>query len=175
MALKLLTGMIAATLGFFRLRRKKSTWAMLPRPPAKPDPPPLRRTDLSRSAWAQTLERIESFRWTGDIDQVDDPMWIAEAIERGAVRPQHVRGTPMMRMVAGPAAFKGDFVVLHAAGEIRAYSPNEYYSRLVSAWTCPRSGESHQCAWWWPRYTIEEWRTLFTQPVPGDGRHAERL
>lgn len=76
---------------------------------------------------------IEAFKWTGDIDQEEDPEWIIEAIERHEVwfrftespdpivnRTRMVIKTLEGEMEANP----GDFIIQGIAGEIYPCKPD---------------------------------------------------
>lgn len=79
----------------------------------------------------------DAFKWTGDIYQEEDPVWIVDAIERGDVRII-CAGSPVSCMVIktleGEAAAKlGDYIIRGAAGEIYPCKPEIFeatYERI---------------------------------------------
>lgn len=63
---------------------------------------------------------VEAFRWTGDADQTDDPVWIVEAIRAGSVRFNRVPEVEMViqtdsgEVTANP----GDYIIRGIHGEL---------------------------------------------------------
>ncbi|MEK3735498.1 hypothetical protein MKX64_24085 [Paenibacillus sp. FSL M8-0334] len=68
-------------------------------------------------------EIIDAFMWTGDQDQKEDPQWIVEAINKGAVfvgvRAMLIK-TPEGNRVAHP----GDYIIKGVNGEIYTCKPD---------------------------------------------------
>lgn len=72
---------------------------------------------------------IEAFKWTGDINQTEDPMWIIEAIEKGIVwfLEDSVNGKQEMiiRTLDGNhRAQRGDYIIKGVKGEIYPCKPD---------------------------------------------------
>ncbi len=71
---------------------------------------------------------IEAFRWTGGVDQTEDPEWIVEAIKDGRVAiisdsyntPYMVIQTLEGRHIAQP----GDYIIKGVAGELYPRKPD---------------------------------------------------
>lgn len=69
---------------------------------------------------------IEAFRWTGDRDQTEDPVWIVDAIKRGEVyfqggaAPYLTIETLEGKMRAVP----GDWIIRGVKGEIYPCKPD---------------------------------------------------
>jgi hypothetical protein len=60
---------------------------------------------------------IEAFKWTGDAEQVEDPVWICDAIRDGraaVVYPELRIKTLEGTMIASP----GDWIIKGVVGEI---------------------------------------------------------
>src|SRR3990167_1214561 len=71
---------------------------------------------------------IEAFCWTGDEHQVEDPIWICEAIVRGDVTFTD-NGTPKVLMHIATlegvhTARRGDFVIRGIRGELYPCKPD---------------------------------------------------
>jgi len=71
---------------------------------------------------------IEAFQWIGNIDQVDYPLWIIEAMERGDVWFNQI-GTDYMCMIidtleGNMVASKGDYIIKGINGELYPCKPN---------------------------------------------------
>lgn len=70
---------------------------------------------------------IEAFEWTGGIDQVEDPEWIREAIEKDIVSFDTVVGVKVM-CIATPegrmSAKVGDYIIRGVKGEIYPCKPD---------------------------------------------------
>lgn len=65
---------------------------------------------------------IEAFKWTGDINQTEDPEWINKAIEKGLVWFNDV-GTKDVTMEiktleGNHIANRGDYIIKGIAGEL---------------------------------------------------------
>ena len=66
---------------------------------------------------------IEAFKWTGDINQTEDPIWIVEAIKKGDawVHEDSINGAIEMRiktLEGVMTANKGDYIIKGIKGEI---------------------------------------------------------
>jgi hypothetical protein len=71
---------------------------------------------------------IEAFQWTGDINQLDDPLWIVDAIKAGSVRFRS-QGTPDVVMdidtLEGTMTVRlGDYIIRGIKGEIYPCKPD---------------------------------------------------
>lgn len=71
---------------------------------------------------------VEAFRWTGGIDQTEDPEWIVEAIKDGrvAVRPGNYKRPPYMviqTLEGSHIAQPGDYIIRGVAGELYPCKP----------------------------------------------------
>ncbi len=65
---------------------------------------------------------IDAFRWTGDLDQVEVPVWIVEAIKSGDVR--FVEEGMIIKTLEGDhLARRGDYIIQGVAGEIYPCKP----------------------------------------------------
>lgn len=76
----------------------------------------------------KTVE-IEAFKWTGDINQTEDPIWIIEAIKKGIVwfAEDSVNGKREMiiRTLKGNhRAQRGDYIIKGVNGEIYPCKPD---------------------------------------------------
>lgn len=65
---------------------------------------------------------IDAFKWTGDMEQVEDPKWIIDAIEEGKVWFNNI-GTPNVTMgiktlEGNHIANRGDYIIKGVKGEI---------------------------------------------------------
>ncbi|AKG36102.1 DUF2829 domain-containing protein [Paenibacillus durus] len=74
------------------------------------------------SKWRKKSVVIEAFKWTGDQNQSEDPVWINEAYRRGDVRYDGV-GTNDMEMFISTlegvmTARPGDYIIQGIEGEI---------------------------------------------------------
>lgn len=62
---------------------------------------------------------MEAFKWTGDIDQTEDPEWICDAIRSHQV---YFSGTPVQMLITTPEGTKradqGDWIIKDVNGEI---------------------------------------------------------
>ena len=68
---------------------------------------------------------VEDFRWTGDPDQVEDPVWICDAIRAGTVT--FVSDPPCMRIATLEGDMKaslGDWIIRGVNGEIYPCKPD---------------------------------------------------
>lgn len=64
---------------------------------------------------------IDAFKWTGDINQEDDPAWIVEAVNRGDVAiKRFVNKTTMLivTLEGNMTAYPGDWIIRGVKGEI---------------------------------------------------------
>ena len=71
---------------------------------------------------------IEAFRWTGDIDQTEDPVWCCDAIRAGTVRFGDV-GTEGVHMLIDTLegthrANQGDWIIQGVKGELYPCKPD---------------------------------------------------
>lgn len=74
---------------------------------------------------------IEAFKWTGDINQTEDPIWIIEAIQKGIVwfLQDSVNGKQEMiiRTLEGNRrAQRGDYIIKGVKGEIYPCKPDKF-------------------------------------------------
>lgn len=65
---------------------------------------------------------IDAFKWTGDMEQVEDPKWIIDAIEEGKVWFKNI-GTPNVVMIiktlgVNYVAKRGDYIIKDEEGKI---------------------------------------------------------
>lgn len=72
---------------------------------------------------------IEAFKWTGDINQTEDPIWIVEAIEKGDVwchEDSESSYTEMkIKTLEGVmTANRGDYIIKGVKGEIYPCKPD---------------------------------------------------
>lgn len=71
---------------------------------------------------------IDAFKWTADIDQVDDPTWAIEAIREGRITiicggTPHV--TLIIRTLEGEmTAHQGDYIIRGIKGELYPCKPD---------------------------------------------------
>ena len=66
---------------------------------------------------------IEAFQWTGDADQIDDPVWIVEAIKTGKVIIG--QGILQIETLEGVMEAKpGDWIIKGVQGEIYPCKPD---------------------------------------------------
>lgn len=66
---------------------------------------------------------IEAFQWTGDANQIDDPVWIVEAIKTGKV----IVGKDLLQIetLEGVMEAKpGDWIIQGVKGEIYPCKPD---------------------------------------------------
>lgn len=62
---------------------------------------------------------IEAFQWTGGPDQVEDPIWIIEAIKNGDVGFDKDGGSLWIKTPEGRmTAFPGDYIIRRIKNEI---------------------------------------------------------
>lgn len=71
---------------------------------------------------------IEAFKWTGGLDQEEDPVWIVEAIKKGDVWFKNI-GTPSVQccvktLEGTMTASIGDYVIRGVKGEIYPCKPD---------------------------------------------------
>lgn len=71
---------------------------------------------------------IEAFKWTGDINQIEDPEWIIEAIEKGLVWFNDI-GTKDVTMEiktleGNHIANRGDYIIKGIVGELYPCKPD---------------------------------------------------
>ncbi len=71
---------------------------------------------------------IEAFKWTGGIDQVEDPEWIEEAVKDGVVSFRE-EGSPKVHMLIDTlegvmTAQVGDYIIKGVHGELYPCKPD---------------------------------------------------
>ncbi|MDY0140047.1 MAG: hypothetical protein RBR50_10125 [Candidatus Izemoplasmatales bacterium] len=68
---------------------------------------------------------IQAFKWTGDIDQLEDPEWVVEEIKKGNVT---FNGTPItmkIKTLEGVMTAQiGDYIIQGVNGEIYPCKPD---------------------------------------------------
>jgi len=71
---------------------------------------------------------IEAFKWTGDQDQTEDPLWIVNAIKRGDVYfVNHNSGLVFMKiktLEGEMTAGQGDYIIKGIKGELYPCKPD---------------------------------------------------
>lgn len=68
---------------------------------------------------------IEAFRWTGDQDQTEDPIWICEAIRSGQVTFNYPECVMLINTLEGQMiASRGDYIIRGVQGEIYPCKPD---------------------------------------------------
>lgn len=80
------------------------------------------------SRWRKKPVEVDAFRWTGDQDQTEDPVWIVEAIKSGRVR-FHNAGSPYVVMLVSTlegtmCATPGDWIIRGVKGELYPCKPD---------------------------------------------------
>jgi hypothetical protein len=74
--------------------------------------------------------QVDAFQWTGGPDQLEDPVWICEAIREGNVT--FVRAGPeqvwmyLHSLTSIRIAKPGDWIVRDADGRLSAYRPDVF-------------------------------------------------
>lgn len=83
---------------------------------------------------------IEAFKWTGGIDQQEDPIWIVDAIKNNTVRIKHAKNPhcekPVMsiRTLEGVmTAQMGDYIIRGVQGEIYPCKPDIFEATYEKA------------------------------------------
>lgn len=71
---------------------------------------------------------IQAFRWTGDVDQVEDPVWCIDAIKAGSVRFEN-EGTEEVALLIDTLegthrANQGDWIIQGVKGELYPCKPD---------------------------------------------------
>lgn len=71
---------------------------------------------------------IEAFRWTGDIEQEEDPVWIIEGFKNGLIKFDNP-GKPFVQLVictleGNMFANRGDYIIKGIQGEIYPCKPD---------------------------------------------------
>jgi len=71
---------------------------------------------------------IEAFKWTGDVNQTEDPEWIVDAIKKGDVGFRN-EGTEEVEMFIDTlegrmTAIRGDYIIKGIKGEIYSCKPD---------------------------------------------------
>lgn len=75
---------------------------------------------------------IEAFQWTGDADQIDDPVWIVEAIKTGKVIIG--QGILQIETLEGVMEAKpGDWIIKGVQGEIYPCKPDIFEATYEAA------------------------------------------
>lgn len=82
------------------------------------------------TCYRKKLIIIEAFKWTGDIEQIDDPEWICKAIKSGRVWFVN-EGTAQVIMaldticIEDPVKYatRGDWIIKDSDGEIYPCKP----------------------------------------------------
>lgn len=72
---------------------------------------------------------IEAFKWTGDRDQIEDPVWIVEAIKQGNVYfVKHTEKVDVLMAIetleGTMYASPGDYIIKGIQGEIYPCKPD---------------------------------------------------
>lgn len=72
---------------------------------------------------------VEAFKWTGDVDQTEDPVWICEALRDGyAIINPATNETPCQMAMHTPegvmVANFGDYIIRGIVGEIYPCKPD---------------------------------------------------
>lgn len=68
---------------------------------------------------------IEAFRWTGDLDQTEDPEWIIDAIRSGDVFFDTNTGTMKIKTLEGTmSVLPGEWIIKGIKGEIYPCKPD---------------------------------------------------
>lgn len=80
---------------------------------------------------------IDAFRWTGGPDQTEDPLWIVDAIKKGAVWFENI-GTPdvkcLIQTLEGPiTASIGDYIIKGIKGELYPCKPDIFEATYETA------------------------------------------
>mgnify|MGYP000853073790 CR=1 FL=1 len=74
---------------------------------------------------------VEAFKWTGDKEQTEDPVWIIEAIKNKVVFFIN-QGTEDVEMIISlphsglMTAYRGDYILKDAQGNITRKNPEEF-------------------------------------------------
>jgi hypothetical protein len=71
---------------------------------------------------------IEAFKWTGDVNQTEDPVWICDAIRAGTVTFKN-EGSPLVCLLVKTLegtmrAEPGDWIIRGIKGEIYPCKPD---------------------------------------------------
>lgn len=71
---------------------------------------------------------IEAFKWTGDLEQVEDPVWMIEAVKKGMAWFNNV-GTENVNMEiktleGNHIANRGDYIIRGVKGELYPCKPD---------------------------------------------------
>ena len=79
------------------------------------------------SLWRKKPVVIEAFRWTGDIDQAEDPEWCVDAVKAGTVWFNRTH-EPCQMIIAtlegNHAANPGDWIIKGVQGELYPCKPD---------------------------------------------------
>ena len=68
---------------------------------------------------------IEAFQWTGDHDQIDDPVWIVKAMREGTVWYDVESKTLRIETLEGEmVASSGDWIIQGVKGELYPCKPD---------------------------------------------------
>lgn len=79
---------------------------------------------------------IEAFKWTGGIDQVEDPIWAIDALKAGIVRFEN-EGTPDVALMIDTLegvhrADQGDWIIRGVKGELYPCNPTFLKSHTMT-------------------------------------------
>jgi hypothetical protein len=83
---------------------------------------------------------IEAFKWTGDEEQTEDPLWITDAMRHGSVHFENLY-TESVKLLINTlegvmTANRGDYVIKGVKGEIYPCKPDIFeatYEQVESA------------------------------------------
>lgn len=71
---------------------------------------------------------IEAFRWTGDVDQTEDPVWCCDAMKAGTVRFEGVGTNDVALLIdtleGTHRADQGDWIIQGVKGELYPCKPD---------------------------------------------------
>jgi hypothetical protein len=68
---------------------------------------------------------IEAFKWTGDQNQTEDPIWIVEAIKNGTVKFNQLSELMEIETLEGThTAQFGDYIIQGVKGELYPCKPD---------------------------------------------------
>jgi len=86
------------------------------------------------SLWRKKPIVIEAFRWTGDDEQTEDPIWIVQAIKDGKAWFSFKTGQFMIATLEGNhAANPGDWIIKGVQGELYPCKPDIFAATYESA------------------------------------------
>lgn len=70
---------------------------------------------------------IEAFKWTGDVDQTEDPEWCIELIKQDKITFSQINGNPKMHietLEGVMTADQGDYIIKGIKGEVYPCKPD---------------------------------------------------